>query len=267
MADRVRVRGVTIHRPIIYGNTATVLTPAERETSHYPDHTHRWTVAVRSAPSAPDSDVVGGADDLGYFIKRVTFKLHDTYPNPTRNIDKPPFEVSETGWGEFEIQIRITFVAESGEKATTLYHHLKLHPWSITFPPSNASAVPVEPEIPSPENAAKLGPVHSWQYDEIVFTDPFQNFLTLLTAHTPTPLPKTSVNKKPVPFHSSNPASLEASQKGGVPEFTGAMEKEEADRLEEAKGKIIKEQEKWRSILAEKEKELERLQKLLASKE
>lgn len=107
MADRVRVRvclpcfhflyfslltalrgvqGVTIHRPIIYGNTATVLTSAERlETSHYPDHTHRWTVAVRSATSAPDSDIVGGADDLGYFIKRVTFKLHDTYPNPTRS--------------------------------------------------------------------------------------------------------------------------------------------------------------------------------------
>ncbi|KAG2060250.1 yeats family protein [Suillus hirtellus] len=267
MADRVRVRGVTIHRPIIYGNIATVLTPAERETSHYPDHTHRWTVAVRSAPSVPDSDIVGGADDLGYFIKRVTFKLHDTYPNPTRNIDKPPFEVSETGWGEFEIQIRITYVAESGEKATTLYHHLKLHPWSITFPMPNASAVPVEPEIPSPENAAKLGPVHSWQYDEIVFTDPFQNFLNLLTAHPPTPLPKTSANKKPVPFHSSNPASLEASLKGGVPEFTSAMEKEEADRMEEAKGKIIKEQEKWRAILIEKEKELERLQKLLTSKE
>ncbi|KAJ8589053.1 yeats family protein [Rhizopogon salebrosus TDB-379] len=280
MADRVRVRGVTIHRPIIYGNTAIVLTPAERETSHYPDHTHRWTVAIRSAASAPDSDGVGGADDLGYFIKRVTFKLHDTYPNPTRStvsirrilhwlnvptdIDKPPFEVSETGWGEFEIQIRVTFVPESGEKAISLYHHLKLHPWSATFPLPNATA---EPEIPSPENAAKLGPVHSWQYDEIVFSDPFQNFLTLLTAHPPTPLPKTSLSKKPVPFHASNPASLEASLKSGVPEFTSAMEKEEADRLEEAKGKIIKEQEKWRSILTEKEKELERLQKILASKE
>ncbi|KAI5993677.1 yeats family-domain-containing protein [Pisolithus albus] len=199
---RVRVRGVTIHRPIIYGNTATVLTAAERETCAFPDHTHRWTVAVRSAPSAPDSDIVGGADDLSYFIKRVTFKLHDTYSNPTRNIDKPPFELSETGWGEFEIQIRVHFVAESGEKPITLYHHLKLHPWSLTFP-----APGTEPEIPSPENAAKFGPVHSWQYDEIVFTDPFQSFLTLLTAHPPTPLPKTS--KNPTPFHTSYPASLE----------------------------------------------------------
>ncbi|KAI6130248.1 yeats family protein [Pisolithus croceorrhizus] len=257
---RVRVRGVTIHRPIIYGNTATVLTAAERETCPFPDHTHRWTLAVRSAASAPDSDIVGGADDLSYFIKRVTFKLHDTYSNPTRNFDKPPFELSETGWGEFEIQIRVHFVAESGEKPITLYHHLKLHPWSLTFP-----APGTEPEIPSPENAAKFGPVHSWQYDEIVFTDPFQSFLTLLTAHPPTPLPRTS--KNPTPFHTSYPASLEETRKPGVPEFTSAMERDEGERLEEAKEKIIKEQEKWKGILLEREKELDRLQKLLAAKD
>jgi YEATS domain-containing protein 4 len=74
-----------VHRPIIYGNTAIVLTPEEKESLAFPDHTHRWTVAVRSATSAADSDIVGGADDLSYFIKRVAFKLHDTYPNPTRS--------------------------------------------------------------------------------------------------------------------------------------------------------------------------------------
>ena len=163
-------------------------------------------------------------------------------------------------WGEFEIQIRINFVAESGEKAITLYHHLKLHPWTVTFPVPGA-AFPVEPDIPSPENAAKLGPVHSWQYDEIVFADPFQSFLTLLTANPPTPLPKGT--KRPVPFHMSNPASLQETKRLGVPEFTSDMEKEEAERLEEARGKIVKEQEKWRGILMEREKELERLQKLL----
>ena len=78
-------QGVSIYRPIIYGNTAVVLTQKERETLQHPDHTHRWTVAVRSATSAPDSEIVGGADDLSYFIKRVTFKLHDTYANPTRS--------------------------------------------------------------------------------------------------------------------------------------------------------------------------------------
>lgn len=154
-------------------------------------------------------------------------------------------------WGEFEIQIRITFITESGEKALTLYHHLKLHPWTATG----------DPEIPPIEVAMKLGPVNSWQYDEIVFHDPYQNFLNLLTAHPPTPLPKTK--KKPVPFHLAHPGSLEAS-KGGVPEFTTLMEKDEADRLEEARKNVIAEQEKWRGILIEKEKELEKLQKQLS---
>ncbi|KAF8165693.1 yeats family protein [Crassisporium funariophilum] len=246
--ERVRVRGLSIFRPLIYGNTATVLTAKEREGLASPDHTHKWTVAVRSAASAPDSDQVGGADDLSYFIKRVTFKLHDTYANPSRNIDKPPFEVSETGWGEFEIQIRITFVPESGEKAMTLYHHLKLHPWTATG----------DPEIPPIEVAIKHGPVHSWQYDEVVFNDPYQNFLNLLTQYPPTQLPKT--RKKPVPFNLANPGSLEASR-GGVPEFTALMEKEEAERLEEARKAVIAEQERWRAKLIEKEKELEKLTK------
>jgi transcription initiation factor IIF auxiliary subunit len=120
------LQGLSIFRPIIYGNTATVLTTKEREDLASPDHTHRWTVAVRSAASLPDSDEVGGADDLSYFIKRVTFKLHETYPNPSRSaclallnspspkkkgkkkltfsallhpdIDKSPFEVTETGY-------------------------------------------------------------------------------------------------------------------------------------------------------------------------
>lgn len=52
-----------------------------------------------------------------------------------------------------------------------------------------------------------------------------------------------------------------------MPEFTSAMERDEGERLEEAKEKIIKEQEKWKGILLEREKELERLQKLLAAKD
>lgn len=30
--------------------------------------------------------IPGGADDLGYLFKRVTFKLHDTYHNPNRGM-------------------------------------------------------------------------------------------------------------------------------------------------------------------------------------
>jgi len=29
--------------------------------------------------------IPGGADDLGYMIKRISFKLYDTYPNANRS--------------------------------------------------------------------------------------------------------------------------------------------------------------------------------------
>ena len=81
--------------------------------------------------------------------------------------------------------------------------------------------------------AIAAGPVHSWQYDEIVFNDPFQSFLNILTAHPPTLLPKT--RRRPVPFCSAfpTPAALEVA-KGGVPEFQQEMEMDEGERLDAA---------------------------------
>ena len=166
----------------------------------------------------------------------------------------PPIELIHR-WGEFEIQIRINFVPESGEKAIVVYHHLKLHPWTAVG--SN------EPEIPPLEQAMKMGPVHSWQYDEIVFHDPFQSFLNALTAHPPTSLPRHKT--RPVPFHTANPASLEASR-GGAPEFSQQMEREEAERLESARKTVVAETDKWRERLIEKEKELEKLKRLLEAR-
>lgn len=167
------------------------------------------------------------------------------------DVDKPPFEVSETGWGEFEVAIRIYFIQESGEKAVALYHHLKLHPWME----GEGSSIP-----PPRDVALKYGSVNSWQYDEIVFTDPFQSFMNILAGHPPTPLPRTS--KKPVPYNTANPASLEASR-GGVPEFTQGMEREEAERLEAAKKIVVAELERLRIRLHEREKELEGLKQQL----
>lgn len=129
-------QGIAIHRSIIIGSTATPLSAVEKITSP-PDHTHKWTVAVRSAASHPlptindgeastsnssaiasstkedislptagpsqtpaassgvstrgrehETDyhkMVGGKDDISHFIKRVQFKLHETYPQSTRS--------------------------------------------------------------------------------------------------------------------------------------------------------------------------------------
>lgn len=120
------------------------------------DHTHQWTIFLRDP----------NGEDLSKIIKKVIFKLHDTYPNPARAIESPPFEVTETGWGEFEITLRVFFVNEASEKNIMLYHHLKLHPYgpgSENIPPGTR-------------------PVESYIYDEFVFNEPTEAMFELLTA-------------------------------------------------------------------------------------
>ena len=46
---------------------------------------------------------------MSVYVKKVQFKLHDSYPNSTRVVSKPPYEVTETGWGEFEVVVKIYF--------------------------------------------------------------------------------------------------------------------------------------------------------------
>lgn len=185
--------------------------------------------------------------------------------------DKMPYKVTETGWGEFTVQIKITFVPEAGEKAITLQHPIKLHHWGEPIEPPPAVALPVaDSQAPTPatekndedgdvkmeaeegdvkretgdvkgetgEGEGETGdvkgesetpiqtpaepsqvptevsetpaedapqapiaaaplvptvastyPVHAWQYDEVVFSDPPANFMSILEDHPPTALP------------------------------------------------------------------------------
>jgi YEATS domain-containing protein 4 len=98
-------------------------------------------------------------------------------------IDKPPFEVTETGWGEFEVQIKIFFVAEANEKILTVHHLLKLHPWTV----KNNLVVPAPEAGPGTDTMNSL-PVHSWQYDEIVFNDPTEALYNIMVQNAATPL-------------------------------------------------------------------------------
>ncbi|KAL7772626.1 hypothetical protein CFE70_002586 [Pyrenophora teres f. teres 0-1] len=81
------------------------------------DHTKRWTVYVR----VPDGD-----PDIRAWLNKVSFKIFNTYENPLRMVEKPPFEVTETGWGGFNIDIRLHFQPISGEKAQYRQHFLQL---------------------------------------------------------------------------------------------------------------------------------------------
>lgn len=135
--------------------------------------------------------------------------------------------MTETGWGEFEVQIKIFFVPEAGEKPLTILHHLKLHPWSSSvatvgaqrnapvsdasahasqaassFPPSsqsephtrNDTQQHTQQDVSLPAAISPPPVVHSWQYEEIVFPEPLEAFYDILIAHPPTPWPATSAD-------------------------------------------------------------------------
>ena len=80
-----------------------------------------------------------------------------------------PFLLHETGWGEFEIAIKLYYVPESSEKPQTLYHHLRLHPYGRTDQ---------EKETMRLTGAQVL----SWAYEEQLFNEPYEPFYEILTS-------------------------------------------------------------------------------------
>jgi YEATS domain-containing protein 4 len=99
--------------PISYGSVAYWL---GKKADEY--HSHEWTVYVRGQNNA----------DLSRVIESVTFQLHPSFAEPKRVLTEPPYEVTETGWGEFEIGIEIKFRPEVGEEKEKLMANLKLFP-------------------------------------------------------------------------------------------------------------------------------------------
>ena len=112
----LKVRKVnTIYRvPFLYGNYAVQIAHAENAVE--PElHTHNWTLYVRGVNN----------EDISYYIKKVEFKLHDSFEDPVRTVTTFPFELKETGWGEFSITMKV-FFADSTEKPIVLSHNLTL---------------------------------------------------------------------------------------------------------------------------------------------
>lgn len=79
--------------------------------------THRWTVYVRGANN----------EDLSPLLSKVTFQLHETFLNPQRAVTAPPFELTEEGWGEFELGVTLHFQPDSQEPPVELRHFLRLY--------------------------------------------------------------------------------------------------------------------------------------------
>lgn len=123
-------------------------------------------------------------------------------------VEHPPFEVSETGWGEFEIMIKIYFHAAAVEKPVVLYHHLRLHPFEDDL---NGQPWP------------KDKPVLSLLYDEFVFNEPTESLYQI--------------------FQENHALSLNLPNKKAIkdptmPLFSSQLEQEEIDRLDKAQQEI-----------------------------
>lgn len=196
-----RVKGVALHRSIVYGNSATAIKKSENE------NTHHWTLYVRGF----------NHEDISYYVSKVEYKLHESFAEPIRTIDRWPFEITEAGWGEFEIQIKIYFV-DPNEKVLSLSHFLRLYPLEDPF------------MIRHPPN--KHGTVITEQYDEIVFYDPTLIMHSVLTDAT---------------LAATSTAQFAPNSAHDV------AEREEIARLDEAKKRILTEIERLKSRLGTKD--------------
>nr|XP_026690149.1 YEATS domain-containing protein 4 [Ciona intestinalis] len=145
-----RVKGVCIIKPIVYGNSARYFGKKREEDGH----THTWTVYLKPYHN----------EDMSVYVKKIQFKLHESYANPIRVVTKPPYEVTETGWGEFEIVIKI-FFHDPNDRPLTIYHGLRLFQTENNIIVGNKKAVISE------------------FYDEMVFQDPSTMMHSLLTSN------------------------------------------------------------------------------------
>ncbi|CAM0912646.1 unnamed protein product [Alopecurus aequalis] len=166
-----KLKDVEISFPIVYGTISFWL---GKKASEY--HSHKWTVYIRSATN----------EDLSVIVKRAVFQLHPSFNNPTRVIEQPPFELSETGWGEFEIAITLFFHSDACEKRVDLFHQLKLYPEEDAGPQSTKKPVVME------------------TYDEVVFTEPTEAFFLRVQNH-----PAAIVPRLPPGITLSSPGPME----------------------------------------------------------
>uniref|UniRef100_A0A671T505 YEATS domain-containing protein n=1 Tax=Sinocyclocheilus anshuiensis TaxID=1608454 RepID=A0A671T505_9TELE len=67
-----RVKGVTIVKPIVFGNFARYFGKKIEDDGH----THQWTVYVKPYRN----------EDMSAYVKKIQFKLHESYGNPLRGV-------------------------------------------------------------------------------------------------------------------------------------------------------------------------------------
>jgi YEATS domain-containing protein 4 len=110
-----------------------------------------------------------GDPTLTAWLNKVQFKIFNTYENPLRTCENPPFEVTETGWGGFSIDIRLHFQPISGEKAQYRQHFLQLEKYG---------------DAKQQEEQERTGCVRSEFLEVVQFNEPTEALFEALTSPT-----------------------------------------------------------------------------------
>lgn len=80
--------------------------------------THDWELFVRG----------NDGNDIGHFVEKVVFNLHESFPKPKRVIKEPPYTVKEAGYAGFVLKIDIYLKNRDEPKKVTFDYDLDLQP-------------------------------------------------------------------------------------------------------------------------------------------
>ena len=148
--------------PIVYGTCAFWLGKKADETV-----SHKWCIFVRG----------NNSEDISSVIKEVSFTLHTSFTNHIRTISTPPYELYESGWGEFDIKITI-YLHDPNLKSLEFVHGLKLYPF-----------------LPHHSQSTKK-PVLSENYDEIILVNPKMDYFPKLSIEKAEQINENDIKKK-----------------------------------------------------------------------
>ncbi|CAK8990987.1 Transcription initiation factor TFIID subunit 14b (GAS 41-like protein) (Protein AF-9 homolog a) (TBP-associated factor 14b) (AtTAF14b) [Durusdinium trenchii] len=147
-----RRAGEALVAPLVYGSIAFFL--GKKATDQ---KTHKWSIFVRGLED----------EDMSYFIKKVVFTLHPSCEIPVVVCEQPPYAVTQTGWGEFDVRISI-HMRDEAESVVDINHFLQLYHLGLS----------------SKNNATILKkPVVVERYEELVFHQPSEAFANLLLSY------------------------------------------------------------------------------------
>ena len=90
----------------------------------------------------------------------MVFKLDESFENPHREVHSSPYEITEAGWGECDIFVKIYF-KDPKENPVSFYHRLDLFPNKENLL-VNKNTIAIE------------------AYDEMIFPDPSNWMRSLL---------------------------------------------------------------------------------------